>query len=240
MGAAGVPVESLEPPGPASQAQRIKESLQAQKKALDNLHRLEKAQAARKAKIESLQSQIDAVTKEFVRGKEELEAARQQSNQAQQEHQNILEEPEFSDCLPEELEHGDNEDIKDDPAVIAGKRSYLHALAEARKRQREEAARLDTEMAEAGNQEVPAPLFGPHAPEAAGVDHNVPDLAEASDVLAGTAGDPAAAQAALDSISAITTTLARVAATSISPAAGAAPKPKATARTSPYTGKAWG
>ena len=240
MGAAGIPVEPLEPPCPATQAQRIKESLQAQKKALDNLHRMEKAQAARKARIEALQSQIDAVTKEFVRGKEELEAARHHSIQAQQEHQIILEEREFSDCIPEEIEHEDNEDIKDDPAVIAGKRSYLHALAEARKRQREEAARLDTEMGETGAEDVSAPLFGSQPPAAAAADRTVHDLAEDPAALAGAAGDQSAAQAALETISAITSTLARAAGSSSPPAAGAAPKPKATARAPPYTGNAGG
>ena len=133
LAAAGVPVEL--PPGdkgPLSHAQRVKASLQAQRRALDALHKVEKAQAARQAKIESLQAQIDSVTKEFVKGKEELEICRRESDAAQDEHRRLLDEPESSDTRMDDSElqelEAEDPELQADPAVLAGKRSYLHAL----------------------------------------------------------------------------------------------------------------
>ena len=103
---AGIPVDVGEP---VPHSQQVKDSLQAQRTALDKLHRIEKAQAARKAKIESLQAQIDPVTKEFVKGKEELELARADSDQAQEDHRKLLDEPEFSDRLNEDADIQDAE-----------------------------------------------------------------------------------------------------------------------------------
>ena len=137
------------------------------------------------------------------------------------------------------LEEEDDEEIEDDPAVIAGKRSYLHALAEAKKRKREEAARRESGEAEANVEEPPAPLFtnsvGGATAAPAAADETMPDLAEASNAWASSAGNPAAAKAALESLSAITSTLERVAAAGSNSTGYIAPKPKASARVAPYS-----
>ena len=231
--AAGVQVDEA---GPVSHAQKVKESLQGQRKALDTLHRIEKAQAARKAKIEALQAQIDSVTKDYVKGKEDLDLARVESDQAQEEHRKLLDEPEFSDCVAEDSDMHDVEqdigDVKDDPAVIAGKRSYLHALLEAKKRKAEESARL--EQADGSQEEPRGPVLQQEpAASGDGLSHG---LAEATQALAAASGDPASASAALASINQITGALARVAAAGAP--AFAAPKPKAASRSSPYGAKA--
>ena len=133
------------PATPPTHSLQVKASLNAQRKCVEKLHKIEKQQRARKQRIESLQVQLDAVNVEYARGKEDLEVAKTESEAAQEAHRLLLESSnvpaesdDFSMSDSEELGEGAHEFL-DDPAVQAGKRSYLRALTEAKKRKAAEA-----------------------------------------------------------------------------------------------------
>ena len=88
LAASGVlPVSGAEEePAALSHAQKVKNSLNQQRKASEKVIKFEKQQAYRKTRIESLQSQIDAVNVEFAQGKVDLETARSEADTTQELH----------------------------------------------------------------------------------------------------------------------------------------------------------
>ena len=120
---AGITVGPSE--GLKTHAQKVKDSLQVQRKALDTLHRVEKAQAARQAKIDFLQGKIDQITEQFVKAQEELALGRTDSDEAQEAHRQLLDElDELVDCgLDEDRDmqeiKSQCDPVKDGPVVIA-------------------------------------------------------------------------------------------------------------------------
>ena len=215
---------------PTAHAQKVKESLQIQRRPLDNLHRIEKAQAARQAKTDSLQDQIIQVTQVYVKWKEELDSARTASDKAQEGHRQLLDEAEESiDCgLDEDQDMQDIEaqceSVKDDPAVIAGKRSYLHALLGAKKRKADEQNKHKQENKDTGPEKPRGPTQQGEGQEAAG--DLLAGVAGASEALASATGDGSAAAAAMETLQKLTGALAK--------ATYAAPRPKAAPRSAPY------
>ena len=180
-----------------------------------------------------MQQQIDAVNCEFLRGKEELELARKAADTAQGTYRALLEANEFVEAPDEDQDmeaSGElfDSEFQDDPAVQAGKRSYLHALTEAKKRRNAEAEAAAANAGEFADLVPPAV-----APPGAAADGAGPageatpakDLSAAASAFAGAVGGAQTAEA-VAAIKIVAEGLSRVAAKPM-----ARPSP---ARTSPY------
>ena len=161
--------------------------------------------------------------------------ARETSTNAQEEHRQLLDDPdEFVDCGFEddaEMHDVENncEDVKHDPAVIAGKRSYLHALLEAKKRKQDDEAKAQQEARLLGPDDTRGPVLQGGGQDAD--DSLLAGVAGASDAVAAAASDGGTATAAMATLQQITGALAR---------AASAPRPKSSARTTPYGSKGQG
>ena len=176
-----------------------------------------------------MQSQIDSITAEYSKGREELEVARAEADCAQQKHRLLLDsENNSEEDDPVDHDMGTDldgvEEFASDPAVQAGKRSLLHALAEARKRKvHKETAPDDVHGDDRG------PVLGEEPAEGEGsgqASAAAADLSAATPALASSV-DADQSSAALDAI--------RKVANELGASAKAKPGPKIpAARPGPY------
>ena len=145
LDAAGIQCEGLDSSQPKAEvkpilhADKLKQSLAKKKGALEQAQKLERQKNQKQAQIDRLQAQIDQASKELIGIENELDEKRKLVTESDAAHDALLAEGSEQIDESEDFPMDDDPDqsVSNDPAVIASKRSYLQALAGAKRRRAE-------------------------------------------------------------------------------------------------------